>query len=142
MDLKNTINIIIDSKITDAEADQVCNNDFKYLVQDFSYVGTLTNIKGILVLYNKKNTKIKELKVIREGQLLEFNFKTNNVWVNFVACYNPPDVDDPSFLLEAKSSLDSMQGDLGLILGDLNTTLDPKWDRYGYTQDSHNNQEQ
>ena len=30
-----------------------------------------------------------------------------------------------------------MQGDLGLIVGDLNTTLDPKWDRYGYTQDSH-----
>ena len=30
-----------------------------------------------------------------------------------------------------------MSGDYGLICGDLNTTLNLKWDRYGYTQDSH-----
>ena len=54
-----------------------------------------------------------------------------------VACYAPPDIDDPEFLLEAKSCLDNMSGDYGLICGDLNTTLDPKWDRFGYTQDPH-----
>ena len=79
IDLKNSINILVDSKITDAEADQVCNNDFKYLLQDFAHIGTLTKIKEILVLYNKKITKIADLKFIREGQLLEFKFKTNNV---------------------------------------------------------------
>ena len=100
-------------------------------------MGSLTKIKGILILYNKHQTKIKNLKVIRDGQLLEFSLKVNNVWVNIVSCYAPPDIDDPSFLLEAKTSLDSMEGDYGLICGDPNTTLDIKWDHFGYTQDSH-----
>merc|ERR1712082_600406 len=90
IDLKNSINILVDSKISDAEADQVCNNDFKYLLQDSAHIGTLIKIKGILVLYNKKLTQIMDVKIIKEGQLLEFEFKTNNVWVNVVACYVPP----------------------------------------------------
>ena len=57
--------------------------------------------------------------------------------MNIVACYAPPDVDDPSFLLDAKTSLYLMDGDYGLICVDLNTTLDPKLDHFGYTQDSH-----
>ena len=105
-------------------------------MKNYKFVGTLTKIKGILVIYNKHQTKIKNLKVIRDGQLLEFSLKVNNVWVNIVSCYAPPDIDDPSFLLEAKTSLDSMNGDYGLICDNLNTTLDPKWDHFGYTQDS------
>ena len=54
-----------------------------------------------------------------------------------VACYALADIDDPELLLEAKSCLGNVFGDYGLICGDLNTTLNPKWDRYGYTQDSH-----
>ena len=137
MDLKNNINILIDSKVTETEANDICNRDFKYLLKDFKHIGTLTKIKGILILYNKHATKIKNLKVIRDGQLLEFSFLVSNEWVNVVACYAPPEMDDPEFLLEAKSCLNNMPGDYGLICGDLNTTLDPKWDRYGYTQDSH-----
>ena len=109
----------------------------QYLRRDYKYTGTLTKIKGILIIYNKTETKIKKLKVLQDGQLLEFSIECNNIWVNVVACYAPPDIDDPSFLLEAKVSLDSMDGDYGLICGDLNTTIDPQWDRYGYTQDSH-----
>ena len=137
MDLKNNINILIDSKVTDTEANDICNRDFKYLLKDFKHIGTLTKVKGILILYNKHATKIKNLKVIRDGQLLEFSFLVSNEWVNVVACYAPPEMDDPEFLLEAKSCLNNMPGDYGLICGDLNTTLDPKWDRFGYTQDSH-----
>ena len=137
LDLKNTVNIIIDSKVSEKEADQICNNNFKYLLRDFKHVGTLTKIKGILVIYNKHMTAIKNLRTVIEGQLLEFSLKINNIWVNIVSAYAPPDMDDPNFLLEAKASLDSMDGDYGLICGDLNTTLDLKWDRFGYTQDSH-----
>ena len=64
-------------------------------------MGTLIEIKGILVLYNKLQTKIKNRKVILDGQLLEFSLKVNNVWVNIVSCYASPDIDDPAFLLEA-----------------------------------------
>ena len=97
LNLKNSVNILVDSKVTETEADQICNNDFKYLLRDYKHTGTLTKIKGILVIFNKSETKIKNLKVIREGQLLEFSIKCNNIWVNVVACYAPPDIDDPSF---------------------------------------------
>ena len=30
-----------------------------------------------------------------------------------------------------------MEGDLGILCGDFNTTLDPKNDRYGYGTDNH-----
>ena len=105
LDLKNSVNILIDSKVSETEANQICNNNFKYLLKDYKYVGSLTKIKGILILCNKHQTKIKNLKVIRDGQLLEFSLKVNNVWVNVVSCYAPPDIDDPSFVLEAKTSL-------------------------------------
>ena len=85
LDLKNSVNILVDSKVTEIEADQICNNDFKYLLRDYKYAGTLTKIEGILIIYNKTETKIKNLKVIREGQLLEFSIKCNNIWVNVVA---------------------------------------------------------
>ena len=76
LDLKNTVNIIIDSKVSEKEADQICNNDFKYLLRDFKHVGTLTKIKGILVIYNKHMTTIKNLRTVIEGQLLEFSLKS------------------------------------------------------------------
>ena len=40
-------------------------------------------------------------------------------------------------MLKAKQALAIMEGDLGLICGDFNTTLDAKYDRYGYASDTH-----
>ena len=73
----------------------------------------------------------------QKGQLLSFKAKINTNWVNFVTIYAPPHDDNPDFLLHAKSIVDSMDGDYGLILGDFNTTMDPDMDRFGYTADNH-----
>ena len=73
------------------------------MVKDYYFLDSYTKVKGILILYNNQATKIKNLKVSRDGQLLEYSFKTNNDWVIVVACYPPPDIDDPSFLLGAKT---------------------------------------
>ena len=126
-----SVNLCINSKVSETEAYQICNNDFKYLLKDYKFVGTLTKIEGILVIYNKHLTKIKNLKVIHDGELFKFSLRVNNVWVNTVSFYAPPDNDDPSLLLEAKKSLDSMENDYGTICGDLNTTLDTKLDCFG-----------
>ena len=37
LDLKNSVNILVDSKVSEIEADQICNNDFKYLLRDYIY---------------------------------------------------------------------------------------------------------
>ena len=55
---KEKNNILIDTKISETEANDVCNRDFKYLLKDLKFVGTLTKIKGILILYNKCVTTI------------------------------------------------------------------------------------
>ena len=51
--------------------------------------------------------------------------------------YAPADDDNPNFMLKAKQALDNMEGDLGLICEDFNTTLGAKYDRFCYTSDSH-----
>ena len=75
LDLKSSINILIDSKVSETEANGVCNRDFRYLLKDCKFSGTLTKIKRILIIFNKHATKIKNLKVIGDGQLLEFSLK-------------------------------------------------------------------
>ena len=77
------------------------------------------------------------LNVIHDGQLLSFRVKVNNTWINCVTIYGPPEGDNSDFSLKTKSTLDSMEGDLGLICGDFNTTLNPVLDQYGYVTDPH-----
>ncbi len=49
----------------------------------------------------------------------------------------PPEGDISNFFLTTKTTLDNMDGDLGFICGDFNTTLNPKLDQYGYITDPH-----
>ena len=65
--------------------------------------------------------------------------KINNDGVNFTTVYAPPEDDNPEFFLKAKEEFDSIEGDLGIICGDFNTTLDINKDRFGYTTDNHKN---
>ena len=51
--------------------------------------------------------------------------------------YALPEEDNPQVMLNAKQALDNMEGDLGIICVDFNTTLDAKHNRFGYTSDSH-----
>ena len=69
--------------------------------------------------------------------MLSFKVKINNDWINFTSVYAPPEEDNPDFFLKTKGELDTMEGDLGILCGDFNTTLDPKNDRYGYVTDNH-----
>ena len=81
--------------------------------------------------------QIKDLQIIQTGQLVSFKAKANNDWVNFTTMYAPSDEDNPHFMLKAKTELDKLDGHLGLMCGDFNTTLDAKYDRFGYTSDTH-----
>ena len=45
--------------------------------------------------------------------------------------------DNPDFFISSKSTLNAMEGDLGLICWDLNTTLNPVIDQYCYATDPH-----
>ena len=106
-------------------------------LSQFKHIGTYTKVKGILISYKPNVVKIKDLQIIQTGQLVSFKAKLNNDWVNFTTMYAPSDEDNPHFMLKAKAEFDKLDGDLGLICGDYNTTLDAKYDRFGYTSDTH-----
>ena len=89
------------------------------------------------MIHDKNRVQVKDLKIIQNGQLISFRVKVNNTWINFVSVYGPPKGDNPDFFLTSKSTLDAMDGDLGLICGDFNTTLNPVIYQYGYTTDPH-----
>ena len=43
--------------------------------------------------------KLKDLKIIKNGQLLSFKVKIDNDWINFTAVYAPPEEDNLDFFL-------------------------------------------
>ena len=93
--------------------------------------------KRIIVFYNKTLIEITDLKIIKAYELASFQVKANNDWINFTTMYAPQNVDNSEFMLQSKTTLDSLEGDYGVLCGDFNTTLDPKNDCLGYTSDSH-----
>ena len=135
---KADIYILVSVRINENEFSKLINHEtLKYKMASYDYWGSFCKNKGVIVLYKKVSTEIKNFKNHIQGQLISFQARINVTYVNFVPVYGPPEGDNPNFFLTAKSILDSMDGDYGLILGDFNTTMDPVKDRYGYLTDNH-----
>ena len=61
--------------------------------------------------------------------LLSFRFKINSAFIIILGCYAHLDEEDPKFFLNCKDILNKSEEKHGLIVGDLNTALDPILDR-------------
>ena len=81
--------------------------------------------------------KIDDIQIIKEGMLLNFNTTFQNKTIKVLGCYVPLLGDDPEFFLECKEILDNSPENQLILLGDLNTTLDPNLDRRYYKHDNH-----
>ena len=113
------MNILLDTKTSLTDTQGIFNSfELKYKLANHRHIGTYTVTKGIIVIYKKNKTTIRNTKIIKEGQTLGFKLKVNSEWINVVAIYAPPERDDPNFFMEAKAALDSMEGDNGILLGD------------------------
>ena len=67
-----------------------------------------------------------------------FDLKNNiGTKISVAACYAPSHKDDDEYLLKVKSTLDQRTSPFQLLLGDLNTVLDPERDQTGYVTDPH-----
>ena len=132
------IYILVDIRAEREDIKQLFNSpQFKYRLGHLKWVCSPSNPKGILVMYNHKTTSVRNCQFHTQGQLFGLEVRVNNEWVNFVPVYAPPDKDDPGFLINTKTLLDSMSSEQGVILGDFNSTIDPTKDRKGYTTDNH-----
>ena len=138
LESKCAVNILIDTRATFEDVNKIFqSNKLKWKLGHFKHQGTYTPARGIIIIYEKNLVKVKDLKIIQQGQLLSFKVKINNDWINFTSVYALPENDNLEFFLITKEALDEMEGDLGLICGDFNTTLNIKDERYGYTTDTH-----
>ena len=67
--------------------------------------------------------------------LLSFRLKISTEYVRILGCYAPSDGDQPENFFKCKDILKKEKH--GLIVGDLNTTLNPTLDRKNYKTDNH-----
>ena len=115
LDLTCTINILTDTCTSIEDVDKTfLNRKLVWKLGNFKHLGTYTKMKGIINIYNNSIVKVKQLKIVQAGQLVSFLVKANNDWVNFTTIYAPADKDNTNFMLKAKQSLDTMEGDLGI----------------------------
>ena len=138
LNLKADIHILIDTRCSEAQFNHFMNSSkFKYLLSNFQHFGSYTKSKGIIVLHNKKKCKIDKIELLKEGMLISFNVSVQNEVIKILGCYAPSSGDEPEYFVECKDILDNSPENHGLMLGDLNTTLDPNLDRRYYKHDNH-----
>ena len=60
LNLTADIHILLDTRCTEGQIDHFLNTSrFKYLLSNFDKVGSYTKSKGIIILFNKKQLKLK-----------------------------------------------------------------------------------
>ena len=138
LNLSAEIHILIDTR---CNKDDFCNfldkSKFKYLLSNYKHVGTYTNSKGVVILYNNKKVKIDDVSIIEDGMLVSFRLNIQNESIRILGCYAPSSGDEPEFFVKCKDILNQSNESHGMIIGDLNTTLDPILDRKNYKTDGH-----
>ena len=94
-------------------------------------------VKGNNNSFQQQQKKIEDLSIIQEGMLISFKLIVQNEEIRILGCYAPSSRDDPEFFQQCKEILDQSTETHGILLGDLNTTLDPILDRKNYKTDNH-----
>ena len=69
--------------------------------------------------------------------LVTFRLKIQNETIRILGCYAPSSGDEPEYFVKCKDILNQSNESHGMIIGDLNTTLDPVLDRKNYKTDNH-----
>ena len=78
LDLKNEVNILIDTRTNLDGVNKVFNgNKLKWRLGHFRHQGSYTPAKGIVMIYDKNRVQVKDLKIIQNGQLISFRV---NIW--------------------------------------------------------------
>ena len=73
LDLKCEINIIIDSRTSLQGVNGLFNShNLKWRLGNFRHKGSYSNVKGIVMVYDRTRVQVDNLNIIKEEQLLSF----------------------------------------------------------------------
>ena len=59
------------------------------MLSNFKHVGSYTNNKGVIVLFNKNKTKVHNFHIIQDGMLVIFQLQIHTEQVRVLSCYAP-----------------------------------------------------
>ena len=68
-------------------------------------MGTYTESKGVVILYNNKKVKIEDVYTIEDGMLFSFRLNIQNESIRILGCYVPSSGDVSEFSSNAKTYL-------------------------------------
>ena len=91
------------------------------------------------MLYSRNKTTVEDVVIVQHGMLLSIQLKIYNEYVRILGCYAPSAGDEPEFFYKCKDVLNQSKENNGMMVGDLNTTLNPDLDKKNYKTDKHKN---
>ena len=109
---------------------------FRYELANYSGHLLPNGRRGIVVLINKNQVNVKNTEEINEN-VLKISVEVNDKSIAILATYAPSHDTNVDFFVDLRRTQLNCSETYQIIAGDLNTTLDPQWDRAGYVRDDH-----
>ena len=72
------------------------------MLSNFKDLGSYTNNKGVIVLFNKNKAKVDDFHIIQDGMLVCFRLQIHTEQVRILSCYTPSAGDEPEFFYQCK----------------------------------------
>ena len=135
--LSNTpsIAILTESHLT-AHKWEVFLGRFRYELSNYSGHLLPNGRRGVVVLVNKNQVKVTNTEEINDN-VLKISVEMNDKSIAILATYAPSHGTNVDFFVDLRRTQLNCSETYQIIAGDLNTTLDPQWDRVGYVRDDH-----
>ena len=135
--LSNTpsIAILTESHLT-AHKWEVFLGRFRYELSNYSGHLIPNGRRGVVVLVNKNQVKVTNTEEINDN-VLKVSVEVNDQSIAILATYAPSHGTNVDFFVDLRRTQLNCSETYQIIAGDLNTTLDPQWDRVGYVRDDH-----
>ena len=137
--LNSDIQIVVNSHCDDHTLN-ILKKEYKLELAQFNIDGNLVKNRGILVLTRKNSGYIsKNFKIIDKDNAIQFDILSpDNTTYNIVAIYAPNSIQDNlKFFKSLPGMIKKEEDDFQILIGDYNTTLDPKLDKVNYKGDDH-----
>ena len=115
---------------------EVFLSGFRYELANYSGHLLPNGRRGIVVLINKHQVSVINTEEINPN-VLKISAEINEKTLAIFATYAPSNESNVDFFVDLRRSQLRCSETYQIIAGDLNTTLDPNWDRVGYTRDEH-----
>ena len=109
---------------------------FRYELANYSGHLLPNGRRGIVVLINKHQVTVVNTEEINPN-VLKISVEINEKSLAILATYAPSNESNVDFFVDLRRSQLNCSETYQIIAGDLNTTLDPEWDRVGYIRDDH-----